>query len=207
MKTATQTTLPNNEVAAQLGISVSTLRKYAAIIEEVTRQADFYQKDQRKNRIYSAENIQQFQELKQLKESSHLTLKQAATNLFGTTEVAANDEQLLTVVAQLTTKIEVQAAQISALTKRVSSLEEQGKVSSEVTLPSKKDFDDDIIDDLPSDEEVLQAQAELVQQTTDFRSEVLSKALENQESGKVSAPRTLADMQLEQKSHWWEKFK
>lgn len=70
------------QAAAQLKISVATLRKYSLIVEDVTGNGEYFVRTKQKTRLYSAQNVADLHDFKQLSKDASLTLKEAARQIY-----------------------------------------------------------------------------------------------------------------------------
>lgn len=131
------------EVTEILGIKLSTVRKYASLLEGY----DYpIQRDYSNNRIYTKANIKMLQELQDLREK--FTLAEAADLLTTQYRKPANDveyEKLTAAVEQLKERLHKQESMNQALTDKVRNLEKS--LETLLTIIFENDEDGYFIDE------------------------------------------------------------
>lgn len=136
-----------------------------------------------------------------------------------------NGQQVVQLLNMLQKTIASQNEAISQLQSQISRVEEQNKqlIESSRQLPKPEseknkskydglDFDfmdveDDEEEELSPEQKRAQVEADKKKSDEEVHSEILKKAKENQEKrAQQNIHRTLTDMQLPKKKHWWDKL-
>lgn len=79
--------------AAELKISVATLRKYSLIVEKTTGDSEYYARTSQRARLYSAQNIADLKAFHKLAKQSGLTLSDAAQQIFAVSDKKVEDQK------------------------------------------------------------------------------------------------------------------
>lgn len=206
-----------SQVAAELGISVATLRKYSLEIEKVTKNRMYFVRNNKQSRMYTPQNVRLLQTVLTLINQKKLPYKEAISQLF---EVHASDKmpqvnkvnssynmidakQVVQLLGMLQKTIEQQNVAISGLKAQMEQLSQQNSQLL-IDLNSKKDKEVDpkilAMPDISGVEPINSSES-----AETIHEEILRKARENQQKHpNITMHRTLADMQLKDKHHWWD---
>lgn len=209
--------LVTSQVAKQLGISVATLRKYSSEIEQVTGNYMYFVRNNKQSRMYTPQNVRLLQTVLTLINQKKLPYKEAISQLF---EVHASDKmpqvnkvnssynmidakQVVQLLGMLQKTIEQQNVAISGLKAQMEQLSQQNSQLL-IDLNSKKDKEVDpkilAMPDISGVEPINSSES-----AETIHEEILRKARENQQKHpNITMHRTLADMQLKDKHHWWD---
>lgn len=234
-KEQNQELLMPSAAAKQLGISVTTLRKYSLLAEKVTQDNNHYHRTKQNSRLYSADDIADLKRVHQIAKEKSVTLEEATAEVFGaslTQGLAINEQagdlvdmqQFAQFVNALEQTIMQQNQAINALKEQLDTISEQNQelLRLQKQQPaSQAELTEEQIEQLPdisgvvepvsaapaAPEQAVKAAAEKKQTAEDVHAEILRKARENAEKkSSENLHRTLADMQIPQKTHWWERF-
>lgn len=224
-----------DEAAKKLGISVATLRKYSLIIEDATNNRQHYIRTRRNSRLYSERNIVELKTLKKLAKENKLTLQDAAKQMFLISEkndpkagqlenlthngALIDAKQVVNLLNMLQQTIVNQNKAIQDLQAQITRIEKQNQqlIDSSHQLPSKATVAKEKTNE-PNN--TMQLNGKSKSQSPDqnksseedkaakeAREEILRKARENQQKrAQQNVHRTLAEMQIRQKRHWWQKI-
>ena len=209
--------LVTSQVAKQLGISVATLRKYSSEIEQVTGNHMYFVRNNKQSRMYTPQNVRLLQTVLTLINQKKLPYKEAISQLF---EVHASDKmpqvnkvnssynmidakQVVQLLGMLQKTIEQQNVATSGLKAQMEQLSQQNSQLL-IDLNSKKDKEVDpkilAMPDISGVEPINSSES-----AETIHEEILRKARENQQKHpNITMHRTLADMQLKDKHHWWD---
>lgn len=220
-------------VAEKLGISVATLRKYSLIVETVTGNKNYYERNKQRSRLYHQKDIEDLDAFYKLSKQKGLTLKEAARQIYAVSDKVKvkkpeksnemmDPHQVAKLLGALQQTIATQNEAIDNLQKQLNRIEQQNKelIKNQLSNPPKKDDHlekiaampdiSGIVD--PEEEEAPLSQADkrkkLVEDSQkseeDLHSEILRKARENAEKRATgNIHRTLADMQLQPQKKHW----
>lgn len=78
--------------AAELGISVATLRKYSLIVEKVTGNPQYFARTKQKARLYHQKDIDDLKAFHRLSKNSGLTLQEAARQIYAVSDQKTSPE-------------------------------------------------------------------------------------------------------------------
>lgn len=78
--------------AAELGISVATLRKYSLIVEKVTGNPQYFARTKQKARLYHQKDIDDLKAFHRLSKNSGLTLQEAARQIYAVSDQKTRSE-------------------------------------------------------------------------------------------------------------------
>lgn len=228
--------LAPSAAAKELKISVATLRKYSLIVEKIANNANYYERTKQKARLYSQKNIDDLKAFHNLSHTRGMTLKEAAQQIFGITDKKQEDqkkqaaaekkqaEALLDthqVVKLLTALQQTIASQNQAITKlqnQLNDIQGQNKMlldeQKKLAAPSQELPDISGIVDVDEPEMPKTKEEKRAEVKKDFdksedqvRGEILQKSQENAaKRARENVHRTLADMQIPKKKHWWDIF-
>lgn len=158
------------EAAESLSISISTLRKYSVLVEEVTGNKDYYNRTKKNSRLYLDKDIADLKSVKKLAKVKGLTLRDATRQVFAIsnksdTELTKNklidletdsekslvsDAQVVKLLTILQNTISSQNEAINDLRKQVAKVEKQNKKLLDSTKalqpPVKNDQDEPVQD-------------------------------------------------------------
>ncbi len=217
--------------AAELKISVATLRKYSLIVEKTTGDSEYYARTSQRARLYSAQNIADLKAFHKLAKQSGLTLSDAAQQIFAVSdkkvdkkiEEQANalmdSKQVVKLLSALQQTIANQNQAIADLQKQVAEVQKQNAalIDSQKQLAAPQatedlpemdeDFFDEEIEEKTPEQKRSEVTEDMSKSEDEVRGAILKKAQENAaKRAKENVHRTLADMQLPKKKHWWERF-
>lgn len=222
-----------DEAAKRLGISVATLRKYSLIIEDATNNRQHYVRTRRNSRLYSERNIAELKTLKKLAKENKLTLQDAAKQMFLISDkndsktnqlenLAQNGSlvdanQVVNLLNMLQQTIVNQNKAIQDLQAQITRIEKQnqqlidnshqlpaGAVEAEEKVNATVEPSTSTKSSSPSQSEVNKKEDKVAKKAQE---EILRKARENQQKrAQQNVHRTLAEMQIRQKKHWWQKI-
>lgn len=216
--------------AAELKISVATLRKYSLIVEKTTGDSEYYARTSQRARLYSAQNIADLKAFHKLAKQSGLTLSDAAQQIFAVSDKKVEDQkkadkkieeqanalmdskQVVKLLSALQQTIANQNQAIADLQKQVAEVQKQNAalIDSQKQLAAPQateDFFDEEIEEKTPEQKRSEVTEDMSKSEDEVRGAILKKAQENAaKRAKENVHRTLADMQLPKKKHWWERF-
>lgn len=223
--------------AAELKISVATLRKYSLIVEKTTGDSEYYARTSQRARLYSAQNIADLKAFHKLAKQSGLTLSDAAQQIFAVSDKKVEDQkkadkkieeqanalmdskQVVKLLSALQQTIANQNQAIADLQKQVAEVQKQNAalIDSQKQLAAPQatedlpemdeDFFDEEIEEKTPEQKRSEVTEDMSKSEDEVRGAILKKAQENAaKRAKENVHRTLADMQLSKKKHWWERF-
>lgn len=186
--------LTPSQVAKNLDISVTTLRKYSLIVEKVTENVSYFARSGNK-RIYTQKNISDFKEMISLNKKNKINLEIAAGKVFGS-EVTDNSPKKFS---------DKEARQkISALEKELKKVkEENSKLRKKLAKNSNKENN---VDKDKKYKEMLAKAKKAREAKQSKNDEEIDIVHQNTPTKKL---RTLASMQLDEpnkKRKWWERL-
>lgn len=201
-----------SQVAAELGISVATLRKYSLEIEKVTKNRMYFVRNNNQSRMYTSKNVKLLTLINQEK----IPYKLAIQQLFGGQTAAemvqaeqhnnynmVDAKQVVQLLSLLQKTIEQQNEAISSLQTQMQELSQQNsRILANYQTKVDKEVDPKILamPDISGVEPV-----ETKKTAEEIHEEILRKARENQQKHpNAMMHRTLADMQLQDDKHWWD---
>lgn len=129
----------STQAAKKLDISAATLRKYSVIVEKVTANPKYYQRNKQKARLYSEKDISDLENFRNLFKKEDLTLDQAAQRIFAISNVqektdgkqidaaVVNPDQVVKLLNLLQQTIAHQNEAIAQLQEQVARVEAQNK--------------------------------------------------------------------------------
>lgn len=104
------------EICKTLKVQLSTLRKYAALLDEKAKSEFYFDRDEQNNRMYTQDNVKAFKRVMSLKNKPNYTLNDAINEVIGLehrpttdTHIAVNEqyvEVLQSFVVQQTNYLE-----------------------------------------------------------------------------------------------------
>ena len=133
----------STQAAEKLDISVATLRKYSSIVEKVTANKNYYQRNKQKARLYSDKDIKDLRDFRSIFKKENLTLTQAAQRIFAISdqkedkliepdklekdEAVINASQVVNLLNMLQHTIASQNQAIAQLQEQITRIEAQNK--------------------------------------------------------------------------------
>lgn len=217
-------------VAKELGISVATLRKYSLIVEKTTADKKHYQRNKQKARLYTQQDLADLRAFHKLAKNHGLTLQEAARQIFAVSDkketdalkkaptTMMNTNQVVQLLSALQSTIANQNNAIQALQAQVKQITQQNeellKNQKQLQAPPMPDISGIVDDDLPPQEPATpqqkreQVKADAKKTRKEVRQEIMAKSKKNEEKRQANANvhRTLQDMQIPSKQHWWQRF-
>lgn len=205
-----------SQVAAELGISVATLRKYSLEIEKVTKNRMYFVRNNNQSRMYTSKNVKLLHKLLTLINQEKIPYKLAIQQLFGGQTAAemvqaeqhnnynmVDAKQVVQLLSLLQKTIEQQNEAISSLQTQMQELSQQNsRILANYQTKVDKEVDPKILamPDISGVEPINSSES-----AETIHEEILRKARENQQKHpNITMHRTLADMQLKDKHHWWD---
>ena len=205
-----------SQVAADLGISVATLRKYSLEIEKVTKNRMYFVRNNNQSRMYTSKNVKLLHKLLTLINQEKIPYKLAIQQLFGGQTAAemvqaeqhnnynmVDAKQVVQLLSLLQKTIEQQNEAISSLQKQMQELSQQ---NSRLLANSQTKVDKEVDPKILAMPDISGVEPVETKKTAEeIHEEILRKARENQQKHpNAMMHRTLADMQLQDDKHWWD---
>lgn len=201
--------LAPSQVAKELGVSPATLRNYSTIVEKITANGDYYERNKRNSRLYRKQDLADLQALHKLSQDHGLTLQQAARQIFAVSEVKEdtadkqalstemmNDKQVIKLLEALSQTIANQNQAIKDLQEQLAKIQEQNQtlLESQKLAKPKSEVDPEI-EALPDisgiviqgqtkeekspEDKRKEVAADMMKSEDQVRDEILNKAKEN----------------------------
>lgn len=219
--------------AKKLGLSVATLRKYSLIVEKVTGNSEYFERNSQRARLYRQKDIDDLDAFHKLAKTKHLKLAEAARQIYAVSEKGHEEEpkqdqqlmdsqQFAKVLNALQQTIASQNQAIENLQEQMTKIQQQNEELLKKETNSNTEIDPKIAalpdisgivtaDDDFEDERELTAEqkrqkivADAHKSEEEIHNEILNKAKENaQKHATTSVHRTLADMQVPKQKKHW----
>lgn len=187
--------LTPSQVAQELNISVTTLRKYSLIVEKVTENASFFARTSNR-RNYSQKNIADIKQMLLLNKKDNLNLEVAARQVFNPETIVEEitDKKLQQEITSLKNELKKLQQENSELRAKLSQATEEVSDSNEQADKDRK-YEEMLIAARKARDEKMKA----AEHDTLIENDM-------QTPEKI---RTLVNMQIEEphkKRKWWNKF-
>lgn len=191
--------LTPSQVAQELNISVTTLRKYSLIVEKVTENASFFARTSNR-RNYSQTNVADIKQMLLLNKRDNLNLEVAAKQVF-------NPEAIVEETTNVTTDEKLQQEIVSLKNELKKLQQENSELRNKLAKSTEKvsDSDEKAEKDRKYEEMLVAARKARAEKLKAAEHDTL---IEND----IQTPekiRTLVSMQVEEshkKRKWWNKF-
>lgn len=223
------------QAAEELGVNVTTLRKYSLLIEKVTGDDSFFARKNNKRRNYTQKNIANLKQMIELSQRDDMTLELAAESLF---DGQVPDQDVAEVVTEgmsasekkLNEKISKQAKEIKHLRKQLKDSQQENYALIRALKNTQEtplfDYDMQINEEMveqPKQETKFSPSAIEKKEKEDKYAEALARArkISEQKKQKEQAVvddipeeikptenlRTLSSMQISEntKKKWWQR--